>query len=153
MPTPIEYNGSLPQEDGREDEHEAHLCDACGVPIVGEHFTDEVVCRGGDGPGFFLCGMEACVANRPGGIRQRRAFYTRQRERNEQRHGHTAESVLSFHVEMGGESVDEDFRLGDLLNMTTDELAALTKDELEETIRSAHDDWTSNHVSSGWEIE
>jgi len=67
--------------------------------------------------------------------------------------GHTAESILSFHVEMGGESVDETFRLGRLLSMTTEEIEALTKDKLDELIRPAFDDWQGSHVAGGWEIE
>jgi hypothetical protein len=135
------------------DEEPKHLCDACGDPIIGEHDTDDEVCGTGDGPGFLLCRVEDCVTRRPAMLRHRRQFYARQRKANEARHSYTAESRLSFHVEMSGESVDEDFGLGDLLNMSTDEIAALGKDELSDLIRSAFDDWQGNHVSGGWEIE
>ena len=130
-----------------------HLCDACGDPIIGEHDTDERVCGTGDGPGFLLCRDAECVEVRPKSLRQLRQFYARQRKLNEQRHGHTAESILSFHVEMGGETVDETFRLDRLLSMTTEEIEALTKDKLDELIRPAFDDWQGSHVAGGWEID
>jgi hypothetical protein len=62
-------------------------CDGCGRPCT-EHFTDDRVCGGGDGPGFFLCGRKSCVAKREaveaqGGIGALRLYYTNQRTKNE----------------------------------------------------------------------
>lgn len=36
-------------------------CDACGKP-VSEHFTEDRVCGGSDGPGFYVCGRKRCAA-------------------------------------------------------------------------------------------
>lgn len=58
-------------------------CDACGKPCTGEHFTDDEVCGGSDGPGFYLCGRVRCIAKRPDGLEDRRTYYTAQRARNE----------------------------------------------------------------------
>jgi hypothetical protein len=68
-------------------------------------------------------------------------------------HEHTAESLLSFHCEMAGNSADEDFALGELLDMSTAELQELSQSELNEVIRPAFDDWQGTHVSGGWSIE
>lgn len=55
------------------------LCDGCGKPVtLGEHFTDEDVVGGGDGPGFYLCGRVACKKTRNAKtIEERRAYYKR----------------------------------------------------------------------------
>jgi len=136
-----------------EPEDTQHLCDACGSPIVGEHFTDEEVCGTGDGPGFLLCDGEECKARRPKSIRARRQFYTFQRAHNDQRHSYTADTRLAFHVEMGMLSEGETLVLGELLGMTTKQLAACSKDKVESLVREAHDEWVAGYVSSGWEIE
>lgn len=68
-------------------------------------------------------------------------------------HGHTSESCLSFHCEMAGNSADEDFALGELLDMSTAELQELSQSELDDVIRPVFDDWQGTHVSGGWEIE
>ncbi len=68
-------------------------------------------------------------------------------------HDHTAESRLSFHSEMSGNSADEDFALGELLDMSTAELQELSQSELDELIRPAFDDWQGTQVAGGWEIE
>ncbi len=39
-------------------------CDFCGKPITGAHLTDERVCGGTDGPGFYLCARVRCVEKR-----------------------------------------------------------------------------------------
>jgi hypothetical protein len=65
-------------------------------------------------------------------------------------HGHTAETRLSFHVE--GQEATEDFALGELLSMTTDELAELSTGELDDLIRSVYDDWQSTYMSGGWSL-
>lgn len=64
-------------------------CDACGEPIANDplgfamYATDDEVCAGGDGPGFFLCVSEECNAYHGLDVEARRALYTTQRERNE----------------------------------------------------------------------
>jgi hypothetical protein len=68
-------------------------------------------------------------------------------------HEHTAESRLSFHCEMAGNSADETFALGELLDMSTAELQELSQSELDDVIRPAYDDWQGTQVSGGWEIE
>ncbi len=130
-----------------------HRCDACGEKIVGEHFTDEEVCGATDGPGFFLCGDAECIESRPQSLRHRRRRYTHQRAANEKMHEHTAESTMSFHVEMGRDSADESFSLGELLGMSTAQIEALTNEELEKLLRCAFDDWSSTHVSGGWSFD
>ena len=51
-------------------------CDCCVKPVGDSYFTDEDVCGGTDGPGFYLCGRKRCVASREGlGIDERRAIY------------------------------------------------------------------------------
>jgi hypothetical protein len=72
---------------------------------------------------------------------------------DEEPHEHTEESRLRFHCEMAGNSADEDFALGELLDMSTAELQELSQSELEEVIRPAFDDWQGTQVSGGWEIE
>ncbi len=59
-------------------------CDACGKPIHGEYFTDDEVCCGSDGPGFFLCGRKRCGARYESlPIEKRRELFTEQRTKNE----------------------------------------------------------------------
>lgn len=62
-------------------------CDGCGKPCT-EHFTDDRVCQGGDGPGFYLCNRAACVRRREAieaasGVDGLRRLYTEQRARND----------------------------------------------------------------------
>ena len=60
------------------------MCDGCGKSVIpSQHCTDDEVCCGTDDPGFFLCARASCVERRPDGIEARRAFYTRQRKKNE----------------------------------------------------------------------
>jgi hypothetical protein len=135
------------------DEKPRHLCDACGDPIIGEHFTDESVCHGDDVPGFFLCGEDECKARRPKSLRARRQFYVFQRERNKEQHGYTAASVLSFHVEMGQLSEDEMVTIGDLFGEAAAGIEAMPKSRVEKMLDEALADWVANHVSSGWSCE
>jgi hypothetical protein len=58
-------------------------CDACGKPVTGEHCTDDAVCDGGDGPGFYLCSRKRCNDRIPDGLEERRAYYTAQRALND----------------------------------------------------------------------
>lgn len=59
-------------------------CDACGKPTGADFYTDEEVCGGGDGPGFYLCGRKACIAKRSAlDVSAREILYTAQRERND----------------------------------------------------------------------
>lgn len=56
--------------------------DGCGKPVGTNYFTDDEVCGGGDGPGFYLCAR--CAKSREGmGIEERRAMYERTRRSNE----------------------------------------------------------------------
>jgi hypothetical protein len=55
-------------------------CDGCGKPVGTNYFTDEEVCGGGDGPGFYLCERTRCVKSREGmAVEERRALYERMR--------------------------------------------------------------------------
>lgn len=57
-------------------------CDACTMPIRGEHFTEDAVCEGSDGPGFFLCGRKRCGAKYENMTTdERRAYFTAGRKR------------------------------------------------------------------------
>jgi hypothetical protein len=71
------------------------LCDACGdgYNAVVKHVTDDEVCGGTDGPGFYLCGEAKCEASDwwdgngacSLSVEGRRAFYTAQRAENDER--------------------------------------------------------------------
>jgi hypothetical protein len=55
-----------------------YRCDACGLPIGDRGCTDDEVCQGGDGPGFYLCSRKKCVATYSGKtVEERRALYRR----------------------------------------------------------------------------
>jgi hypothetical protein len=61
-------------------------CDCCGKPCT-EHYTDDRVCAGSDGPGFYICGRAACKRKAErieaaGGIEALRTAYTTQRASN-----------------------------------------------------------------------
>jgi hypothetical protein len=59
-------------------------CDGCGKPVGTAFFTDEEVCGGSDGPGFYLCERKRCVAKLEKlDVEQRRAIFTEQREQND----------------------------------------------------------------------
>lgn len=59
-------------------------CDGCGKPVGTGYFTDDEVCGGGDGPGFYLCERKRCVTRlQPLGVEDRRRLYTEQRTANE----------------------------------------------------------------------
>lgn len=64
-------------------------CDACGGGIGTDSYcTDDDVCGGTDGPGFFLCGKRRCVATYEHlSVEERRTLYTAQRARNDARKG------------------------------------------------------------------
>lgn len=53
-------------------------CDGCGKPVGTNYFTDDEVCQGGDGPGFFLCERKRCPAVKlqTSDVETRRAHYT-----------------------------------------------------------------------------
>ena len=36
------------------------LCDGCNKPVGTNYFTDDEVCAGSDGPGFYLCERKRC---------------------------------------------------------------------------------------------
>ena len=72
-----------PQHDLRDSSgryKKTHACDGCGKPVGTDHMTDDEVCAGGDGPGFFLCDRKRCPTNnatfqnKP--VAERLAFYT-----------------------------------------------------------------------------
>jgi len=51
-------------------------CDACNKPTGTDYFTDDEVCDGSDGPGFFLCDRKRCMARRDiADVEARRALY------------------------------------------------------------------------------
>jgi hypothetical protein len=59
-------------------------CDGCGKPTGRDCATDDEVCQGGDGPGFYLCGRVRCGKRYVGmAVDARRAFFTAQRDVNE----------------------------------------------------------------------
>lgn len=59
-------------------------CDACGKPVGTNYYTDDEVCGGSDGPGFYLCDRKRCMSKRDlPTVEARRALYTAQREANE----------------------------------------------------------------------
>jgi hypothetical protein len=63
---------------------ESRRCDACGRPCGTDYGTDDDVCGGSDGPGFFLC-LDYCNEVRHLGVEERRHHYTAQRARNDAR--------------------------------------------------------------------
>jgi hypothetical protein len=57
-------------------------CDGCGKPVGTNYYTDDAVCGGGDGPGFYVCDRKRCQAALSGlSADQRRAVYVATRER------------------------------------------------------------------------
>jgi hypothetical protein len=57
----------------------SYPCDSCGKPVGTDYLTDDEVCDGSDGPGFFLCERKRCE-KLPGrasaDVEVRRAHYT-----------------------------------------------------------------------------
>ena len=59
------------------------LCDACGQPVGERYYSDEEVCGGSDGPGFYLCRRTRCRTQREVmTAEERRALYAAQRAKN-----------------------------------------------------------------------
>lgn len=60
-------------------------CDFCGGSVGNNaYLSDDAVCAGGDGPGFYLCARKACTtACGKLSLETRRALYTAQRAVNE----------------------------------------------------------------------
>src|SRR5262245_2964840 len=59
-------------------------CDACGKPTGRAYATDDEVCEGGDGPGFYLCIRARCTKRlEVKTMAERRAIYEAQRAANE----------------------------------------------------------------------
>jgi len=57
-------------------------CDACNKPTnEAERYTDDEVCQGSDGPGFFLCHRKRCITKRDLPLEERRTLYTLTRAR------------------------------------------------------------------------
>lgn len=58
-------------------------CDGCGGAIKGDYLTDDEVCNGGDGPGFYICERVHCSTKLAAmSVEQRRTHYTAQRRSN-----------------------------------------------------------------------
>lgn len=56
---------------------DGHKCDACNKPTGVDYFTDDEVCGGSDGPGFYLCARKGCEKRRDAlEVDARRALYT-----------------------------------------------------------------------------
>ena len=56
-------------------------CDGCNKPVGTNYFTDEDVCGGSDGPGFYLCDRKRCIAARCKlSVEEKRARYEANRE-------------------------------------------------------------------------
>lgn len=56
------------------------LCDGCNKPVGTNYYTDDDVCGGSDGPGFFMCERKRCAAKLEGlTVEQREAIYTSNR--------------------------------------------------------------------------
>lgn len=62
----------------------SRACDACGKPVGTNYYTDDEVCEGSDGPGFFLCDRVRCMAKRDLPLEGRRALYEAQRKANDE---------------------------------------------------------------------
>lgn len=75
-------------KDSRGKYTEATKCDCCGKPTnEAERYTDDEVCAGGDGPGFYLCHRKRCPHNREGwydqSVEVRLAAYTAGRAKHD----------------------------------------------------------------------
>lgn len=62
-------------------------CDGCGKPVT-EHGTDDRICGGSDGPGFYICDRKRCGAalaklEAEKGMDGLREHYTAQRAKND----------------------------------------------------------------------
>jgi hypothetical protein len=61
-------------------------CDACGKPVGTNYYTDDEVCSGSDGPGFYLCERKRCGASLEGlDVVSRRSIYEKRRAKNDGR--------------------------------------------------------------------
>lgn len=62
----------------------ADRCDACGKACnEATRMTDDEVCEGSDGPGFFLCDRKRCMASYAElPVEARRELFTAQRAKN-----------------------------------------------------------------------
>lgn len=59
------------------------LCDCCGKPCGRDHMTDDEVCGGSDGPGFYICARVRCGKLVEGKTtEERREIYTARRAKN-----------------------------------------------------------------------
>ena len=52
------------------------LCDGCNKPVGTNYYTDDEVCGGGDGPGFFICERKREGLT----VEQRQALYEANRD-------------------------------------------------------------------------
>lgn len=64
----------------------APKCDCCGKATnEAERYTDDEVCAGTDGPGFYLCHRKRCIAKRDLlDLAARTTLYTAQRAANDE---------------------------------------------------------------------
>lgn len=69
------------ERDGRSGRYaKSPKCDCCGKPTGREYATDDEVCNGGDGPGFYLCSRTRCIAKYEGlDVETRRKLFTESR--------------------------------------------------------------------------
>ncbi len=69
------------------------------------------------------------------------------------KHSYKAKTPIMMHVEMSSHQQAEESEpttVGELLGLSDEELAAMTREEIQEELERAVSDWASNHVSSGW---
>jgi hypothetical protein len=73
---------SLFRQRGKDGRYQAsELCDACNKPtndVLG-WYTDDEVCQGSDGPGFYLCHRVACGKRRDLPLEERKELYASMR--------------------------------------------------------------------------
>lgn len=81
-------HGSLDEHRGTDGRYvKADPCDGCGKPCnEATRMTDDEVCDGSDGPGFFLCDRKRCMARYADlPVEARRDLFTAQRAINDSR--------------------------------------------------------------------
>lgn len=87
MTTTKKYkHGDLREHRGTSGRYiKADPCDACGKPCnEATRMTDDEVCGGTDGPGFYLCDRKRCVARYTDlGVEARRQLFATQRAIND----------------------------------------------------------------------
>ena len=70
-------------------------CDSCGESTGPDYCTDDEVCQGGDGPGFFLCSRPTCTRRYASmNVEERRSFFALGRAAYEARGTPGADEML-----------------------------------------------------------